>query len=143
MNWIKNCSITLFTFLCSQLHIIKDWMIVLIVIMALDYITGMMASAMKKEISSKKGLLGILKKTSYLLVVCVATAVDWIFIHTGGIFEIELPQKMTVTIIICIWLIINELISILENLDKMSVPLPRFLKKLLLSMKDRTDDKLL
>lgn len=118
-------------------------MIVLIVIMVLDYITGMMASAMKKQISSKRGLLGILKKTSYLLVVCVATAVDWIFIHTGGIFEIELSQKMTVTIIICIWLIINELISILENLDKMSVPLPRFLKKLLLSMKDRTDDKLL
>ena len=40
---------------------------------------------------------------------------------------------------VCCWLIGNELISILENLGKMGVPFPGFLKKLFGKFKDTAD----
>jgi phage-related holin len=42
--------------------------------------------------------------------------------------------------IITIWLIINELISILENLGEMNIPLPGFLIKMIKSLKSKVED---
>ena len=42
--------------------------------------------------------------------------------------------------IITIWLIINELISILENLGEMNIPLPQFLIKTIKSLKGNVEN---
>jgi len=44
-------------------------------------------------------------------------------------------------LLITIWLIINELLSILENAGRMGVTLPLFLLKLLAELKDSIDKK--
>ena len=44
-------------------------------------------------------------------------------------------------LLVTIWLIINELISILENLGKIGVPIPPFLKKVINRLKISTEDK--
>ena len=41
--------------------------------------------------------------------------------------------------IITIWLIINELISILENLGELNIPLPHFLVDMVKNMKDKVE----
>ena len=44
-------------------------------------------------------------------------------------------------LIVTVWLIINELISILENLSKMDVPIPAFLTKIIKKLKTTVEDK--
>ena len=43
--------------------------------------------------------------------------------------------------IIVIWLIVNELISILENLGEIGVPIPEFLRKSIHKIKDGVENK--
>ena len=38
-------------------------------------------------------------------------------------------------VLVTIWLIINELISILENLERLDVPMPKFLVKVIKRLK--------
>ena len=52
--------------------------LVLLVVMALDYITGMAKAWHAGELSSRVGLWGILKKVGYLVIVGVACVVDWL-----------------------------------------------------------------
>ena len=43
--------------------------------------------------------------------------------------------------IITVWLIINELISILENLGEMGVPLPSFLTSMIKTLKSKVEEQ--
>ena len=38
-------------------------------------------------------------------------------------------------VLVAVWLIINELISVLENLSRIGVPIPNFLKKIINKLK--------
>ena len=52
--------------------------LVLVVVMLLDYATGMTKAWNVGELSSRVGLRGILKKVGYLVIVGVAAVVDWL-----------------------------------------------------------------
>ena len=58
-------------------------------------------------------------------------------VHIG----IRLQINYCFGMIITIWLIINELLSILENLGELNIPLPRFLVDVVKSMKDKVESK--
>ena len=57
--------------------------IVLFAVVSADYITGMLRACQKRELSSRRGLFGILKKLCYFLVVGVGTGVDWLLSMTA------------------------------------------------------------
>lgn len=82
----------------------------------------MAASYINKNISSKVGLIGVIKKMLYFVVVVVAMLVSYII-------------NIDVTTYCVLWLIINETISIFENLVKCGVPLPGKLEKIINSLK--------
>ena len=50
-------------------------------------------------------------------------------------FEIHLP--MLAASLVAVWLIINEIISILENIGDIGVPLPGFLTKIVQGLKSK------
>ena len=120
-------------------------LIILIVVMIIDYISGMAKAWIKAELSSKVGLKGIIKKICYLLVVCVAAVVDWLIASGLQKVGINITVNYLIGVIVTIWLIINELISILENLSVVGVPLPPFLSavvhKLKISVENSTEPK--
>lgn len=114
----------------------------LIVVLVLDYATGMSKAWMTKTLSSKVGFKGIVKKLGYLIVVCCGMGVDWI-IHTAVVSAgVDAGAVYAVGIIVCVWLIINEIISILENLSIIGVPVPGFLIKIISKLKDSADKKI-
>ncbi len=114
-------------------------LIVLIIAMTADYISGMTAAYINAELSSKRGIQGIVKKLSYMVMVAVAMGVDWL-IHSGlGTFNINIDGDMWVGLIVTAWLIINEMISILENLSRIGVPMPAFLIKIVEKLKSTVD----
>lgn len=139
-DFFKGLFVVITTGLSVYFNKIAIPVIVLIVAMLLDYCTGMAKSWKAGELSSKVGILGILKKLGYLAVVAVGAVVDWIlqsaFVEAG----IDLKISFTCGMIITIWLIVNELISILENLKEIGVPLPKFIMTITSKLKSVTED---
>ena len=120
-------------------------LVFLILVMVIDYITGMIKAWINADLSSKTGIKGIVKKVCYLLVVCVAAVVDWLL--ASGLQKVGITVEINYLfgVIVSIWLIINELISILENLATIGVPMPAFLtaivRKLKVAVENNADEK--
>lgn len=108
---------------------------VLIIMIIIDYVTGMAAAYVNAELSSRKGIKGIIKKISYMALIAVSMGVDYLIYN--GMCQIGINVNYTIFfgILVTIWLIINELISILENLVKLEVPIPKFLIKIINKLK--------
>lgn len=121
--------------LMSYLGVIAIPVVVLMAAMITDYITGMAAAWHNKKLSSKKGLSGIIKKISYLILVCVGMFVDWVIYYGIQAVGVDLGYTFFFGVLVTIWLIINELISILENLENIGVPMPAFLIQIVSKLK--------
>lgn len=104
-------------------------LIVLFCAVVIDYATGFLGAYIHRELSSDKGWKGILKKIAYFAAVCVGCGVDYLLTAFGGLFGVTFKTSLAVGVLVTMWLIINESISILENLVKIGVPLPLFLEK--------------
>lgn len=116
-------------------------MTILVAALSIDYITGMVKAWMTASLSSEVGFKGIVKKMGYLLVVCVGMGIDWLVYTTVTTAGVEMRALLLFGMLACIWLIINELISILENLTIIGVPVPSFLFKIIEKLKKSAEDK--
>ena len=115
---------------------------ILIFIMAADYLTGMVKAWINSEFSSRVGLKGIVRKLCYLMLTAAAMCADYIISLGLGSEGISLPAGLNAAVIVCVWLIINEIISILENLSAIGVPVPGFLRKLTEKLRDNTEKEI-
>lgn len=116
-------------------------LVVLIAVMIVDYMSGMLKAWALEELSSKVGLRGIVKKLSYLMLVCVAGVVDWLLWSGLRQVGITLDFGFCFGLMVTVWLIINELISIMENLDALKVPMPPFLRSIVKHLKNAVEVK--
>lgn len=102
---------------------------ILVIVMALDYISGVLAAWYGRRLDSKIGFRGIVKKVLMLILVAVAHQVDALTGHTG------------ITRTAVIWfLVANDGISITENAAECGVEIPLLTRALQL-IKDRADEK--
>lgn len=115
--------------------------IVLIAVMLVDYGTGMLNAWLKNELNSRVGILGIVKKISYFALIVVGMAVDYILNSAFVKINADISTGDCIGIIVVIWLIINEIISILENLSSIGIPLPKFLQKIVGHLKNSINEE--
>ena len=115
--------------LCSYASALVVPLAVLIAVMLADYASGMAKAWSAGKLCSKTGLRGILKKLGYLVLVGVAGVVE------------EVSFQFLMAAMVIVWLIINELISILENVAALGGPVPGFLRKLLTRLKATVETK--
>lgn len=119
------------------------WLFALI----LDYITGSAAAAKAGEWSSKTAREGLWHKLGSIVAVLVAAMCDialGVVIDGIGAEEVAdwIGGSMTfATPMVCIWYIITEAGSILENADKLGAKIPDFLRKRLSKLKDKVEDE--
>ena len=138
---LKTTAAVLGAGLVSYLGTLAVPMLVLLGVMLLDYITGMVKAYMTAQLSSRIGIKGILKKLCYMAMVAVGAGVDYLL--RGALVQagIDLHIELFCGLLVAIWLIINELISILENLAAIGVPgFPR-LSKLLERLKNTVSEE--
>ncbi|WP_078392784.1 phage holin family protein [Shouchella patagoniensis] len=111
----------------------------LILVMVADYFTGMYKAYKLKDLSSKVGFTGIIKKVLILVVVVLAHGLDVVFTEEGiPLFGFEIPILRTIVI----WAyIINEMVSILENLRGLNVYVPKVLQQLLDKLKSSKEEQ--
>lgn len=125
--------------LAAYFNILLIPVLVLFAVMIIDYCTGMASAYKNKEIKSKTGLIGILKKLSYLVLVCVGGVVDYLI--CAGLASVGIDySSYCFGLIVAVWLIINELISILENLSELGTPIPPFLVKIVHKLKNTVEN---
>ena len=105
--------------------------VVLMVMMIIDYLSGMLAAWSEGTLSSKVGEKGIVKKVGYMALIVVAMGVDYLIYSGIAAADINVGYNMWFGLLVAVWLIINEMISILENLSRLGVPIPEFLKKII------------
>lgn len=111
----------------TLIYLLGGWDIALqslIIVIILDYLTGIAKGYVTKKLNSNKGLKGIIKKLSMLCIVAVSVIIDRITGYTG----------MVRTLIIY-YLVANEGLSIIENLSEMDIIIPSFLKDKLEQLK--------
>ncbi len=114
---------------------------VLVVAMLVDYGTGMAKAWNAGELCSRIGIRGILKKLGYLVIVLAAMGVDYLMRYGMAQVGIHIQVEFLLAAIATVWLIINELISILENVAALGVPVPGFLLKLIKKLKAVTEKR--
>ena len=101
--------------------------ILLAIVMVLDYATGLASAWIRRSLSSRSGLIGIIKKFGYMVLVAVAAVVDWVIQISAEQAGITVALPSIFALLTTIWLTLNECISILENLNEIGVPVPQFL----------------
>ena len=114
--------------------------IILAVVMAVDYASGLVGAWVKRELSSRTGIIGIVKKLCYLLGVIVAIVADWVVMTAAEKIGVDFGGFYFFGLLVTIWLILNECIYILENISKIGVPLPAFLLKLIEKLKKTVEE---
>ena len=117
-------------------------LVILITVMVVDYISGVAAAWVNHELSSKAGLVGIVKKLSYLALVVAGCSIDYLVSVLGQqLTGAEISIKAIGLVVVC-WLIINELISILENVARQGGPVPPFLAGILVHLRETTEKQI-
>ena len=111
INDIASVILTTFVYLVGGFDIAIQSLLIVIVI---DYLTGIASAIYNKELSSKIGLKGILKKFCYLLVVALSVVIDKL-LGQGGLIR---------TLVIYFF-VANDGLSIVENMAEMNIKLPK------------------
>lgn len=148
--WEKGILSVLGAWISNKLGILLPALGLLILLMIIDYVSGMLAA--KKEAlenpdssqygwSSKKSILGIYKKLGYMLTILVAVCIDYLIFMFAKEIGLEFGSNTIFGLLVSIWFVINEIISILENIGRMGTKLPEFLNKVLAEMKNDLDNK--
>ena len=92
---------------------------VLLVLIVIDYFSGLSVAWLNRTISSAVGFLGITKKCIMLTFVGIAHLLDTIIPDDGG----------AIRSIVCLFYIANEGKSSIENADRLGIPIPHMLLK--------------
>lgn len=108
----------------------------------IDYITGLMAAPYRTDggISSYRSMKGITKKVTMWLLVVVGAIIDQLLIYASTTLGFTTPLSFLVACIVAIWIVCNEIISILENMIDIGVDIPAFLVPLVKNIKSQAEN---
>ena len=111
INDVLSMILTTFVYLVGGFDIAIQSLLIVIVI---DYLTGIASAIYNKELSSKIGFKGIIKKFCYLLVVTLSVVIDNL-----------LGQSGLIRSLVIYFFVANDGLSIIENMAEMNIKLPQ------------------
>lgn len=142
MQKVKVVFITIWSALFSALGILALPVVLLVVGNVTDYITGIMASQYREEqVSSYKGIRGIYKKVGMWILIIIGCMMDSLIKYTVQYMGLSVSPPYIIATVVAVWLICNEIISILENLIDIGIAIPPFLMPLAKMIKGQVEDK--
>ena len=142
MEKLKIAIISFFAVITSWLGTLAIPVYILVACNVIDYLTGITAACVRKEqVSSYKGILGIAKKVFMYLLIVIGVFVDVMLQFMFNNLNIPISLPFIVGCIVACWLVLNEMLSILENLNDIGVPMPPFLMPLVERIKGSVEKK--
>lgn len=128
--------------LSSVLGVLYIPVLLMVLSNIIDYVTGLMAVKYRDDggLSSYRSMRGICKKVSMWLLVVVGAILDALLMYAAPAIGLKLPGKFLIAALVAIWIICNEIISILENMIDIGITVPKFLEPLVKQIKRTTED---
>ena len=136
-NLLKKIVGAISSVLSSMLGILYIPVLLLVTCNVVDYTTAKYRD--DGTISSYKSFRGIFKKISMWMLVVVGVVVDELLKYTTDTIGLKFPFQFLIACVVAVWLICNELISILENIKDAGVNIPAFLLPLVKNIKSQTE----
>ena len=132
MDKLEKIGVTaLLSALFSWLGIVAVPCLLLVLLQIIDYATGLCAAKYREEtISSYRSIKGIIKKVCMWLLVVVGGVLDWVITYAAESAGISFGVSFLFACLVCVWLMVNEIISILENMTDIGEKFPPFLLKI-------------
>ena len=105
---------------------------ILVIVMAVDYLTGVLNSFVQKNFSSAIGFHGIARKVCMFLVIGITNVLDHELLAHSEVLRDA----------VCMFYLANEGLSVMENAISLGVPFPEKLKERFLIWRNgKSDDK--
>lgn len=141
INYLKSVVTAFAGLLSSVLGILYIPVLLMVTCNVIDYVTGLMAAVNRPEggICSYKSMRGIIKKITMWLLVVVGAVIDELILYATETIGYQFPLPFLVACVVAIWIICNELISILENMVDIGIKIPVFLIPLVNNLKTTID----
>lgn len=128
-SWIQGLFAALGGWLGYFLGGCDGLLLVLVVFVVMDYVTGVMCAVSDKKLSSEVGFKGICRKMLIFMLVGIANVLDVQIIGIGSVLR---------TAVVFFYLS-NEGVSLLENAGHLGLPIPEKLKQVLAQLHDRAE----
>lgn len=142
MSKAKTIIIAFFATLTSLLGNLAIPVYLLVGFNVVDYLTGILAAKNRgQQVSSYYGFIGIAKKVCMYLLVGVGVGVDVLLKYIIETLGLPLILPFIVGCVVAVWLVLNEIISILENLNDIGTPMPPFLMPLVKRIRGTVEEK--
>lgn len=142
MNKLKTLATLIISTIMNWLGILAVPVALLVGSNILDYVTGLLAAPYRKEeVKSYKSIRGITKKVCMWLLVIVGAWIDTLIQYTVNTTGIELRIPYVVATLVAVWLVVNEIISILENMIDIGVKMPPFLLPIIKYIKKQVENR--
>ena len=114
---------------------------VLLACNVIDYITALIAAPKRgEEIDSLKGFTGLKKKVLMYLLIAMGWLLDVLVNYAAQQVRPDFKQPFIVSTVVALWLAFNEMLSIIENISDAGGPVPPFLKRIIKSLKKKTEE---
>ncbi|KUL99305.1 holin [Fusobacterium nucleatum subsp. nucleatum] len=101
---------------------------VLFALMFLDYLTGLIVGYKMKNLNSQRAFKGLRKKLLVLVILCGASLMH------------KLVPDLAFRTLVGMFYCATELLSIVENVAKVGVPIPKKLKKALEQLREEKEE---
>ena len=140
---IIKIAVSLFTGLAASFWSLYGAIIICVcVAIVMDFVSGIVAAlASGEKISSEVGYRGFWKKVALILALAFGIFLDAFIPIMLGVITLEIPFTMPIGTIVGCYIVINEAISIIENINQTApTALPRWIKKLLEGAGKTIDD---
>lgn len=143
MEKVKVTVIAAVSALMGWLGILAVPVLLLVLCNVIDYGTGLVAVKYRNDgISSYKSIRGIFKKICMWILVIIGAVVDILINYAVECAGVDLIIPFVVATVVAVWLVVNEIISILENVnDILGEKMPPFLMPLLKYIKRQVENK--
>ena len=142
MEKMKIMATAVLSTLMSWLGILAVPVLLMVGCNVIDYITGLCAAKYRTEtINSYKGIRGIIKKVCMWLLVLIGAFIDILINYAVECAGIGLTIPFVVATVVAVWLVVNEIISILENMLDIGVNIPPFLLPIAKYIKKQVEEK--
>lgn len=142
MEKFKATITAILSVLMSWLGILAIPVFLLVGCNLVDYFTGLCAAKYRTEqINSYKGIRGIIKKVCMWILVLIGAWLDVLIQYTTECAGLDLEIPFIVATIVALWLVINEMISILENMIDIGIKLPPFLLPVAKYIRQQMEEK--
>ena len=90
--------------------------------------------------NSYKGMRGIAKKVCMWLLVVVGAVVDELIKYATQTMGFNIQIPFIVATLVAVWIVVNEIISILENIVDIGIELPPFLMPIVRRIKKEVEE---